>query len=256
VEAGMVDFVSKPIEPDAFYAVLLKWLQTRRMESGSATSLPGHSESTLNASVNAPNSQAEMLAEFPGLDVERGLITWRKSDSYKRFLRKFVEDYAEVIHALVSNPDHLGSGISAFVHKLKGAAATLAIVDVARIASSIEQTIKAGDSGAPLVQDLGNAFAIAGMSIAAYAPSELVTESDGVLTAAQRVQVAKLLLPLLQAIDADNLDQSEQLLTELEAVLPASQCQLIHATLNDFDFRGAEAAARQVAENLNISLDR
>ena len=141
------------------------------------------------------------------------------------------------------------------MHRLKGAAATLAVVDVARLAGVIDQGIKAGESVGALVQELCQEFSIASASIDRYAPTTLVSDVLVTLTDDQRSQVGRLLLTLLQALDADDLDKAELLLTELAQQLPSSQLQLIQATLNDFDFRGAEAATLQIAEHLAIPLN-
>jgi hypothetical protein len=56
-------------------------------------------------------------------------------------------------------------------------------------------------------------------------------------------------------LDADDLDAAEAALEALAKILPGTHLQGLRATLSDFDFRGAELAARHLCESLELSLD-
>ena len=58
----------------------------------------------------------------------------------------------------------------------------------------------------------------------------------------------------VQILDHDNPDQAEQLIDDLEPLVPLEKLQIVRATLHDFDFRGAEAATRQLCQTLEIEV--
>jgi two-component system sensor histidine kinase/response regulator len=138
---------------------------------------------------------------------------------------------------------------------MKGAAANLALVDVARLAAECDRTLKAGGEVEVLLGQLQQALDTAIASIADFAPvPEAASGSPVPLDKESGARVAATLVELLRALDADNPDGAEPLLNELASALPAELLQSLGMMLNDFDFRGAEAAARQLAETLGISL--
>jgi CheY-like chemotaxis protein len=253
LEAGMVDFIPKPVDPDVFHKTLLKWMARR------AGFMP---ETALVVANDVANGSPAVPAgpvggrDWPGLDIERGLGIWRKADIYCKFLRKFAVDYADACHlitrAVVANDR---SAAAALAHKMKGAAANLALVDVARLAAECDRTLKTGGEVEVLLGQLQRALDTAIASIADFAPApEPASGSPVPLDKESGARVAATLVELLRALDADNPDGAEPLLTELASVLPAELLQSLGMMLNDFDFRGAEAATRQLAETLGISL--
>ena len=245
VEAGMVDFVFKPIEPEHFYKTLLKWL-------------PERNRGVTRLHVPMGVLEAEQLdeaGEYPGLDVEAGLKTWRQKGVYGKFLRKFVLDHADAAAQMVQA---LARGerqsVSTHAHKIKGAAGNLALVDVARCARDIDSGIKAHQDVSDALEQLHQALQVAQVSIARYAPEgELVTSgtrSSAAPDAAGAAQAMPLLEALLAALDADNPDAAEPLVLQLEGILPRQALELVRSTLTDFDFRGAEVATRQLLHSL------
>jgi two-component system sensor histidine kinase/response regulator len=245
LDAGMVDFVPKPVDPDRFHRTLLKWLGDR--------SIPAQSGGEPIA--GAPSGPRHEPG-VPGIDVERGLAIWRQADTYQKFLRKFAADYvdsARTIDQAVIAGDRRTA--AALAHKMKGAAANLALNDVAGLAAELDRTLKAGGEAGGLPGRLQQVLDIALASIAAYAPApEVVSGSPAPLDRESEARVAALLVELLRTLDADNPDRAEPLLNELASLLSAEVVQSVGMMLNDFDFRGAEAATRQLAETLGISL--
>jgi hypothetical protein len=106
-----------------------------------------------------------------------------------------------------------------------------------------------------LLGQLQQALDTAMVSIAGYAPAiEVASGSPVPLDQESAARVAATLDELLRALDADNPDGAEPLLNELAGALSAELLQSVGMMLNEFDFRGAEAATRQLAETLGISL--
>jgi hypothetical protein len=132
----------------------------------------------------------------------------------------------------------------------------LALTDVARSAGDVDQTLKVGGDVASVLELLQQALQTALSSIDQYAPPVVVEPgARAPLDVQQSAQLASLLSELMHALDADDLDRAEQLLEALTVLVLPEQLQLVRATLSDFDFRGAEAATRQMCESLEIALE-
>lgn len=243
LEAGMVDFVFKPIDPETFFKALLKWL-------------PEHQRGLTKLHVplgvlGMDHSGAG--GDYPGLDVVAGLKTWRQKSVYARFLHKFVQDHADAAHQMLQALQRGdGKEVSVHAHKVKGAAGNLALTEVASLARDVDVGVKSGQDVTDVLTQLHQAMQTAKVSIERYSPlgDGAPQAPVGPLDSGQREQVLAWLQELLGALDADNPDTAEPLLHQLEEVLGPHALELIRSTISDFDFRGAEAATRQLVDSL------
>jgi signal transduction histidine kinase/DNA-binding response OmpR family regulator len=237
-EAGMNDFVAKPFNVDELMAAITR---LTKCVPEAYCALP------------PPDISAEPeLARFTslaGIDIAKGMDTWRVFGEYRKFLQKFALDYANCVDRFAA---HLAAGeleaAGTLVHKLKGAAGSLALPAVFNIAREIDGCT---DAVAPmrLVPRLRVAMDEAFASIALLGADQ--QPLDAQLDAAQ---AAPLLANLLSALDTDAPDRANKILAQLAQSLPSGALAPIQDCLDNFDFRAAEAMVRQLSHDFAIEL--
>jgi|GEM_PF-639521 len=152
-QAGMDDFLAKPIDQAAFYDCLKRWLVSAETR----------------AAVARPSSTGLLPVEIPGFDLLEGQRLFDGDEAFYakllvRFRGKLAAEYAVLPH-LLEIGDREAAGRLA--HRLKGSAGGLAAKRLQLIAHGVDGTLKAGgEVDALLIEDLADALreAEAGLS--------------------------------------------------------------------------------------------
>jgi two-component system sensor histidine kinase/response regulator len=138
--AGMNDHVTKPIDPDLLFCTLLKWIDPARLEGRPLAPLPAAAPAPRD-----PNPEPA-LPVLPGLDWRLALesVAGSRSRLHKR-AGSFVREYGTapaILREALAVGDY--PRLQSLAHNLKSGAAYVGALDLAGIASRLEQDLRSG----------------------------------------------------------------------------------------------------------------
>jgi HPt (histidine-containing phosphotransfer) domain-containing protein len=133
LEAGMSDFIAKPVDPDLLFSMLQHWLGGDHLAKPQPV-----------AEAPLENVLETALRSMPDLNVEFGLSLTRGSiEKYVRFLRLFAERHAGdavLLQEMLQQGEVKDAG--RLVHTIKGAAGTLGMNQIFGLANTLNQGVR------------------------------------------------------------------------------------------------------------------
>jgi two-component system sensor histidine kinase/response regulator len=228
LEAGMSDYISKPIEEKQLLEVLGRWL----------TAAPEAEPIVAAATI------AEGLPEIlPGLMVGDGLRRASgNSGLYKRLLAEFRRELNDTLPRLQSYVDDCATvQATDLLHTLKGSSATLGARRIADIAASLESRLRKGE---PVSLDqLQSAAAEVQASLdsilrAARQPVSAADARQNIVTGPRLLEIARKLGEQLQGNNLEAMTSFEELKSAVGSQYAVSM-HAIEESLDRLDFDAA-----------------
>jgi len=232
-EAGMNDFVAKPVDPDALYHALHRWLPQ-----------------TAAHPQRAPNEADKASSEPAVLDVVRGRANiGHQEAAYARLLALFSRqhgDDATRLQQALNTGDVAGLGRLA--HAMRGAAGSVGATRLQQAAGALEAATRqptADTALEPLVQAVIDALQAAVHAASKYhSPTAAAATPEPPTAPATPPLAADELLSTLHALlsrgDMGAVDLMEQHLPQLQALL-GRKTEALQALVQQFDYDSAMA---------------
>ena len=250
----MNDHVSKPIDPQALFQTLQKYVDQAKLERRTGERAARAEE----VKTTAPDDTAE-LPELDGIDVEAGLqrLLGNKK-TYRRILLKFGDDIqhaAQTVKDLVAEEKYQEAQILA--HSIKGAGANVGAEDLQKAASELERHYKEGGKGIPETEY--TAFAaelervIVSLSVLGET-EELTRAAEDATTPLPPEVAAETAKRIRAAVELGDLEELSQIASDLSAREENTSFYVEEITrlADDFDFDRLV----QLADSLEASTSR
>ena len=241
--AGMVDSVTKPIEPAQLRRVLRQWIAPR---AGPGTPQP--------ADAGAPQAPAApALAPIAGLDAALGLRrVMGKQTLYRAMLVKFVAGQSDAVDRIAAALPHDRATAERHAHTLRGLAGSIGASALQQQAGVLEQAIRAAAPTADFRPLLGAVKASLGPLVQALAAQLLPSGAPGAPAAA----VGAAGVSRAAAFDPQQFRAVCSRLAELlaEGDADASEWWQTHAALLQAGLRGDFTPIAQAVERYDFSL--
>lgn len=248
LEAGLDVIVGKPIDIDE----LLTQME-RLAPKGSGVA------NTVGTVVGPPPISIDFHPLAPVADWEKAIANWQDPLIYAKALKNFAAqhaaDAANITRLLQQKPENT-EAIRRIAHALKGVAGNLALLEVAKLASEIDSSFKAGKLQ-NMVEQMGALDVALAKATTAIHRLQL-PDAPANLTATKPFgaeQLVDLLQQLQIALNALNPERAEPIVQQLASYLAETDLELIRHKIDCFDFDGAKSVVEQLIDRLTDNLN-
>jgi two-component system sensor histidine kinase/response regulator len=261
---GMVDHITKPLDPPAMFKSLLRWVQARPVQ---AVAVATGTATAMEAAAPAPTAPAvapreTMLPDAVQLDTTAGLRRVGGNQAlYLRLLRQFADGQADAAERIAAA---LAAGrreeAERVAHTVRGVAGNIGLGTLHDLATMLEEGLRRGhDTGGALV-DFGaeldacvQALRLTWAATDASAP--VATSAPPAVDAAEGGQRAKAFARLLADSDAQAEDYLSTHRGALHQILGDQGFAGVTQAVQAFDFDAALLALRTAAARHGVVID-
>jgi len=244
IEAGMNDHVSKPIDPDALFATLMRWAKPRQIQAARTEIRP----------VKAADDV--ILPKIDGVDIAGGL---KRVAGNKRLYRDLLVQFAvkqgdagaQISVAIKNHDRQLAERIA---HTVKGVAGNIGLGQVFTIAEKLERAIREADAVVPALLEEFTVILIRQVQSIRQAISDVVADqsAEGKSRVSFNAREASLaiarLRDLLKSSDGEAVEAFLAVENILAGTLDRSQLEALSATISEFDFEGATLKLNEITK--------
>jgi CheY-like chemotaxis protein len=244
IEAGMNDHVSKPIDPDALFATLLRWASPK------AGPKPDRGEIKAAGSATIPDMKGVNVAD--GLQRVAGNARLYR-DLLVQFSEKQADSATQIAAALEGGDQKIAERIS---HSVRGVAGNLGIVEVHAAAKELEKAIRDSDA---LTSQMLDRFAVAMQSVVSQirlalgssdrAEREGEDAAEVPFDAERAARAIRHLETLLKASDGDAHEAFADLRDAVRGTARTEDLNALMNAMNEFAFDTALARLDEIARS-------
>jgi two-component system, sensor histidine kinase and response regulator len=249
IQAGMNDFITKPIDPNELFGVIRRWIGVDR-------AFDPH----LTTDLAPPSSAGSDNLCVDGVDTKAGIRrTGGNRQRYERLLLRFAQRQGETVQDIrkaITNGDIPTA--KRIAHSLRGAAGTLGATLLSMKAEAVEAAIHAGrDVDEPLA-----ALAVALDPVLKSIQSALPNENDEIksheASSADRATGIRSLSQLKKLLESDDPEAAEFIVdakSDLSKVLSADELDVLIELASKYDFEAALLSLSAITANRSLSLE-
>ena len=252
LEAGMNDYVTKPINPVELFTVLVKWIEPQERE----IYVSKHSDTE-------DKTRETLLPELQGIDTVSGLSRIGGNiDTYRKLLLKFHQNntntFAKINEAL--NNDDTESAMR-LVHTIKGVSGNISAHGLYKTALELETGIRNNNvEELPiLVNQFERTLNEVLQGIECLKQEKTCTKTDGMIVpekigSVDMTVVAQILSQLKNLLEEDDVDAVkalDNLKRHLKGSKVSEEIDKIEDLLSVYDFESALELLESVEEKLN-----
>jgi HPt (histidine-containing phosphotransfer) domain-containing protein len=236
LDAGMNDHISKPIDPDALFAAIGRWVKTKPKAAGPAEPTP-------------PRRGVEMPA-VEGIDIQSGLNRVAgNAGLYRRLLGQFADKYAdgagEVRRLLREGKKDEAERLA---HTVKGVAGNLGMAAVGATAAEVEKRVRAGDAPPEaLLEKFESEIRAQAEAIARALGEERSPQAAPGYDREKAAHAIAKLKRLLEESDAEATEAVEEVAAAIAGGPGAEGIVELRESVSQFDFEGAAEKLNRIA---------
>ncbi len=242
LDAGMDDYLTKPLDPDELYAMLVKWVRPRPIE-------------VVHPVTGAANGELAFPDTLPGLDVASAMAHLGNDPGfYRDLLLRFLQDYEDLPQRLRQAARRDPEELLQLAHACKGVAGAIGAFDLAADAGEVElqlrQFRRCDD------QVLNSLYTQLDTVLNSLRALPLRVAAPVVAGAAQAVPaearpLVEQLLPSVRDGDLQSLDGVAQLRGLLASGHLHKEVTDLERLVNDFDFDRAYSLLQNIKNELD-----
>ena len=257
LEAGMNDYITKPIELDVFFNILSRWLPNQKINRLLET--PEKSNDT-----NKLEKKTEVDAlqnKIPAIDIKIALSRVGGNVSLlKKLLREFHKDYCHIGEKILSGIQQQQYSTSKKqLHALKGLTGNLAALEVNSLITQLEESI--ANHSEEIIEEKLKAFLLSYDQLmnslsflkSSQEPQPLVTQENDYLSQVRFLQ-------MLYELVVDNDLEAEEYFQLFKEQFPGVEFEELISNIgkhiSDFNFDLAEKHIMALAKTMKVSLNQ